>query len=82
MHILARWHFFRYIYGGYWLCSRSCGWFPVDGKTYYRNLDCNDPRMNGSEDNTTSRELLLAIALSLSICAVIIVYAYSAGIIK
>lgn len=72
MNKLARFAWFRYVYGGYWLRSRSCGWFPVDGKTYYRNLDCNDPRMNGSEDNTTSRELLLAIALWLSICAVII----------
>ena len=62
--------------------SRTCGWFPVDGRTYFNHCDCPDPRVSSAEDNTSVRDVLLAVLFSLSLTGCVIGYAYVSGVIR
>lgn len=77
MFKLAKYQWFRRLYGGMWLHSMSCGWFPVTDKELEEYLREMPRYITGIEDNKHDDAVLHGVLISVAIvCAVI-----SAGLV-
>lgn len=80
MYQLAKYQWFRRLYGGFWLCSRSCGWFPVDVHTYVRHAAVPNMLITAAEDHSQDSTLALGITAGVMLVVVVLFVALVTGV--